>query len=209
MKLVTFRRSPVMRLRAASGFTLLEAMLVVAIALMIGAFTIVNAVSAARSFRLSEAAADYANLMQKARISAVKDDKFYSVLTDTSSTPAKAFVNVNNPTSYALGDPMISFPGDVKPQASGPNLSNLEARFLPTGASGTLNTTNGPTFSPRGLPCTPTTGTYSTCTSLTTPTSYATFLQDNQSQKWIAVTVNPAGRIRRWSYDGSSWNPLD
>jgi len=212
MRLVTFRRSPAMRLRAEFGFTLLELMIVVAIALILGAFAIVNGVSMARGFRLSEAATDYSNLLQQARISAVKFDTFYTVLTDTSSTPPKAFVNVKNPTSYVAGDPTVAFPRDVWPKSfsSGPNLSNLEAQFLPSsGGLGTVNTVNSPTFSPRGLPCTPTTGTYTTCTSLAQPTSYITFFQDNQSQKWTAVTVNPAGRIRRWSYDGSTWSPVN
>jgi prepilin-type N-terminal cleavage/methylation domain-containing protein len=202
-----------MRLRAEFGFTLLELMIVVAIALILGAFAIVNGVSAARDFRLSEAATDYSNLLQQARISAVKDDTYYTVLTDTSSSPSKAFVNVKNPTSYVAGDPTAAFPRDVWPQSfsSGPNLSNLEAQFLPSGATGTVNTVNSPTFGPRGLPCTPQpSGSYTTCTSLTQATSYITFFQDNQSQKWIAVTVNPAGRIRRWSYDGSSsWRPVN
>jgi prepilin-type N-terminal cleavage/methylation domain-containing protein len=200
-------------MRTEFGFTLIELMLVVFIALIVGAFAMVNAVSAARSIRLSEATTDYSNLLQKARIQAVTSDTFYSVLTDTSKTPDTAFVNVNGAT-YAKGDPVIAFPRDVKPMpfASGPNLSNLESnpQFLPANNQNTVQTTIPPTFGPRGLPCKPTgVGANTTCPSLLTPTSYITFFQNSVSQKWAAVTVNPSGRIRRWSYDGSTWSPVN
>jgi prepilin-type N-terminal cleavage/methylation domain-containing protein len=207
MKSVTFRRFPAIGLRAESGFTLLEMMIVVAIVLIVGAFAIVNGMSAAQSFRLSEATTNYSNLLQQARISAIKDDTFYTVLTD----PAKAFINVNGPL-YVVGDPMMAFPSGVTPMtySSGPNETNLEAQFLPAGAHNTLNlTAAGPIFGPRGLPCKPTPGANPTCPSLAQPTSYITFFQNSQSQKWAAVTVSPAGRIRRWSYDGSSWEPVN
>jgi prepilin-type N-terminal cleavage/methylation domain-containing protein len=203
-----------MSLRAESGFTLIELMLVVAIALIVGAFAMVNAVSAARDFRLSEATTDYSNLLQQARISAVKDDTYYTVKSDFSSTPPKAFVNVKNPDVYAPGDPVIVFPRDVNPMPfdSGPNLTDLESnpQFLPANNQNTVNTTSGPTFGPRGLPCKPeSVGTYTTCPSLRQPTSYIAFFKNSQSEKWAAVTVNPSGRIRRWSYDGTSWSPVN
>ena len=98
------------------------------------------------------------------------------------------------------------------PFASGPGLTNLESQFLPPGPSslGTVNTTApGPTFGPRGLPCTPvTSGGYTTCPFLT-PTSFITFIQNTQDQSWEAVTVTPAARIREWKYNGTSWTALN
>jgi len=196
-----------MSLRAASGFSLLELLIVLAIALVVSGFAIVNGMSAVRGIRLSEATTDYSNLLQQARISAVKNDAFYIV--EISPSGDKAFVNVNGPT-YAPGDPMMTFPTDVVPMsyASGPNVPNLESQFLPSTSSyGTVkSSTAEPTFGPRGLPCTQSGG---GCPSLATPTSYITFFQNTQSGKWAAVTVSPAGRIRRWSYEGSSWSPMN
>ncbi|HEX9153997.1 MAG TPA: hypothetical protein VF819_00460, partial [Nitrospira sp.] len=174
----------------------------------VSGYAIVNGVSAVRGLRLNEATIDYANLLQQTRISAVKDDAYYTVMIPPSGD--KAFVNVKNPTTYVVGDPMMAFPTGVvpKPYTSGPNADNLKAQFLPTTESwGTVKSSAAePTFSPRGLPCTPD---GSSCPSPASPTSYITFFQNSQNGKWAAVTVSPAGRIRRWSYEGSSWSPMN
>lgn len=201
--------------RSSNGFSLLELLIVVSIALIAASMAMMSMQSAARSVRLFEAGTDYSNLLQNARIRAVKDDKYYSVLTSLSSTaPPKGFVDLAGSGTYATGDPEIVFPQGVTPMsfASGPALANLESQFLPSGANAlaTVNTgAAGPTFSPRGLPCTPIAGLggTSTCPSLT-PTSYIVFLQNTQNNQWEAITVTPAGRIRQWTYDGTStWSP--
>jgi prepilin-type N-terminal cleavage/methylation domain-containing protein len=208
MRLVTLRRSPTMSRRAASGFSLIELLIVLAVALVVSGYAIVNGVSAVRGLRLNEATIDYSNLLQEARISAVKNDAYYTVMIPTSGD--SAFVNVKDPATYAPGDPMMTFPTGVIPKSytSGPNADNLKSQFLPTTESwGTVQSSAfEPTFSPRGLPCTPGGG---GCPSPANPTSYITFFQNNQNGKWAAVTVSPAGRIRRWSYEGSSWSPMN
>jgi Tfp pilus assembly protein FimT len=171
--------------------------------------------SAVRSVRLAEAVTDYANLLQQARIRAVQDDKYYTVRTSISNTaPPKAFVDIAGTGTYAAGDPTMVFPQGVTRMsyASGPALSNLESKFLPSGSNAlaTIDTTTaGPTFSPRGLPCTPIPGAggTTTCPSVT-PTSFIVFVQNNQNTQWGAITVTPAARIREWVYDGSSGNWL-
>lgn len=199
-----------------NGFSLPELLIVLSIALVAAAMAVMSMQNAARSVRLSEAATNYGNLLQKARIRAVQDDKYYSVLTSISSTsPPKAFVDLARSGALAAGDPEMVFPQGVVPATSGgaPALANLEAQFLPPGNNSlaTIDTTTaGPTFSPRGLPCTPTPGAggVTTCPSMT-PTSYMTFLQNTQDGQWAAITVTPAGRVREWIYDTSagSWLP--
>jgi prepilin-type N-terminal cleavage/methylation domain-containing protein len=208
MRLVIPRRSATLSLRAASGFSLIELLIVLAIALVVSGFAIVNGASAVRGIRLNEATTDYSNLLQQARISAVKNDAYYTVMIPPSGD--KAFVNVKDPATYAPGDPVMTFPSGVIPKsyASGPNADNLKSQFLPTTESWETvkSSTAEPTFSPRGLPCNPSGG---VCLSPAAPTSYITFFQNTQSGKWAAVTVSPAGRIRRWSYEGSSWSPMN
>ena len=204
------------------GFSLLELCVVICITLIISGVMILNVQNAIRGVRLSESAANYANLLQQARIRAVRDARFYSVLTVTpSSAPPYAFLDLQGTGTLAPGDPMQVFGTAVVPQpfSSGPSLANLKSQFLPPGpsAQNTVNSTlPGPTFGPRGLPCAPVAGAGGsmTCPYLTppnyTPTSFITFLQNTQSGKWQAVTVTPAGRIRQWSYDGTStWSPMN
>jgi type II secretory pathway pseudopilin PulG len=198
------------------GFSLLELCLVVAILMIVGSLVFVNAVTAIRNIRLTQSATSYANLLQQARLRAVQDDTYYTVLINTGPNPPEAFVDVAQTGTYSTSplDPMMPFLQDVQPMAfsAGPGLVNLESKFLPAAGVATVNTTAlGPTFGPRGMPCTPTAPSGGTCPYLTAgiPTSYITFLQNVQSQKWEAVTVTPAGRIAIWSYDGSTWSPLN
>jgi type II secretory pathway pseudopilin PulG len=202
------------------GVTLLELCVVLAILMIVGSMVFTSAVTAIRSIRLTQSATSYANLLQHARIQAVQDDSYYMVRIKpvTSTNPPEAFVDVAQTGSYSPSnpvDPMMVFLRDVSPMSfsAGPGLTNLESKFLPAAGIATVDTTDpGPTFGPRGLPCKPTAPSGGTCPNLDAngiPTSYITFLQNSQSQKWEAVTVTPAGRIGVWSYDGASWSPLN
>jgi hypothetical protein len=94
-----------------------------------------------------------------------------------------------------------------QPVGNAPNTAALQAQVLPVNSPVALVDGGAPatpvTFGPRGLPCTQVAvlgG--AVCDSLGGPTAYWIFFQDNVSQNWGAVTVTPAGRIRRWSYSG-------
>jgi len=187
------------------GFSLLELMIVLSIALIIGVTGFVLAQNIARSVRLSGSCTSYANLLQTARIRAVQDDRYYALVSDTAANPPRAFVDINGNGVYDTGEPMMIFAQSVTPQpfASGPSLSNLKLQFLPATGQNTVNSANPPTFGPRGLPCLPSAPLNGTCNYLQ-PTSYITFVQNTLSGRWEAITVTPAGRVRLWSYDGAS-----
>jgi prepilin-type N-terminal cleavage/methylation domain-containing protein len=202
------------------GFSLLELIAVISIIMIISAITVEAVQRATRTMRLQEAAVSYSNLLQQARIRAVRDDKYYTVRTTAGAgnVPPTAFVDIAQNGVYAAGDPMMIFPAGVSPMAfaSGPNLAGLEAQFLPPGpgSSLTVNTTAaGPSFGTRGLPCTPTiAGPNSTCPYLSLaglPTAYISFMQNAQNGNWMAVTVTPAGRIRQWVYTDGNWTALN
>ena len=201
------------------GVTLIEMCIVLAILMIVGAMVFINAVSAVHNIRLTQSATSYANLLQNARIRAVQDDTYYTVLTDPTTTPPMAFIDIAQSQTYspaAPTDPMMNFLLDVTPKAfsTGPGLADLKSKFLPAeGATTVATTAAGPTFGPRGLPCKPTAPSGGTCPYLDVgtgmPVSYITFLQNTQSTKWEAVTVTPAGRVGIWSYEGTSWSPLN
>ena len=207
------------RCRATSsqaGFSLLELMIVLWIAFVAAAMVIPTATTSIRGIRLSSTGASYANLLQQARVRAVKDDRYYAVIAIAAqgSTPPMAFIDLAGTGAYAAGDPTMVFAQGVTPMsfASGPALANLESQFLPPGASSiaSVNTTAaGPTFGPRGLPCSPVTaGGYTTCPFIT-PTSFITFIQNTQGGAWEAITVTPAGRVREWRFNGTTWSGLN
>lgn len=210
------------QLSPIAGFSLLELMSVVAIVMVVAAIAVVSVQRITRSIQLRGAGTDYSNLLQDARIRAVKDDKFYAILTDTGVNPPIAYVDINGNGRYdaALREPMMSFRAGTSPAAyaAGPSVDNLKLQFLPPTPSGQASVAPGggpPTFGPRGLPCIPVAGAggSTTCPYLTppnfTPTSFISFIQ-GQNGGWGAVTVTPAGRIRQWTFDGNAnWTPLN
>ena len=205
-------------IRRQTGFSLIELLAVVAIVIVVAAMAFVNIGTAARAIRLNGAAGDYANLLQNARIRAIKDDKFYTVRTDASVNPPIAFLDINGSGTYdaALREPMMAFRSGTTPApfSSGPGLANLKSQFLPpstTGQASLATMAAGPSFGPRGLPCTPTGGTCPYMDPITLiPTSFVTFVQ-GANGGWAAITVTPAGRIREWTYNSGSgsWTPMD
>lgn len=205
--------------RNERGFTLLELVIVTGLLLVASTIALLMAKNVIRSVHLHGTAANYSNLLQQARVRAVQDDKYYSVIASKSATVCGgnvapcAFVDLQATGVYASGDPILAFTSDVKPMSSSqaPAVSNLEAQFLPIGQTATINTTApGPTFGPRGTPCSPTpSGGYTTCPAMAA-TSYMTFMKNIRSQDWAAITVTPAGRIHLWSYGGSgTWSPMN
>lgn len=201
---------------AKDGFSLVELLILISVMMISAAFMIPNMTTAIRFVRLNQSGTSYANLLQDARIRAIRDDKYYSVISTTgiNGGPPMAFVDLAGSGTYAPGDPTMVFAQGVVPAmyASGPGLINLKSQFLPPGttAQNSVNTTAvGPTFGPRGLPCTPVAaGGYTTCSSLS-PTSFITFIQNQHGGAWEAITVTPAGRVRQWSYHGTNWMPLN
>lgn len=194
--------------RPPRGFSAVELLTVVAIFLIVAAIAIVNVQRTVRNVRLHGSETDYANLLQNARMRAVKDDRFYTVLTRGGASPI-AYVDINGSGTYDLGEPEAAFRPNTAPAdlAAGPAVANLKSQFLPPTPSAQASLAIGggpPTFGPRGLPCTPVGG---ACPYLT-PTSFITFIQDTNGG-WAAVTVTPAGRIREWAYDSTanSWSP--
>jgi prepilin-type N-terminal cleavage/methylation domain-containing protein len=207
---------------AQQGFSLIELLIVVAISMIAAAMALPLVSNAVNQIHLSSSATDYANLLQIARMRAVQDDTYYQVRTGTLSGKPIAYVDTLPPGSppgngsYDSGEPMMVFASGVTYTAysAGPALPNLKSQFLPSDstAQGSLQPTSIPIFGPRGLPCVvsgsacpyldPTTG---------KPYSYLLFIQNTQNNRWEAVTLNPAARIREWAYDTttSTWSPLN
>ncbi len=206
------------RLSTERGFTLIELVGVVAVLLVVAGMGVPNFMNAMRSARLKGAVSDFAGILQSARIRAVDDDRYYSVYVLGGAAP-EAFVDIypqqpsgasgSGGTQTDPKDPIIGINSEVvqKPVGAAPNTASLKALFLPANATVALydeSAANPPiTFGPRGLPC--------SASALTCKThipagdvAYWAFFQDNISSSWGAVTVTPAGRVRRWLFTGGA-----
>ena len=206
-----------------AGFSLIEIMVVLLVALIVAAVAIPNILNAMRMYNLRGAASNFASLLQTARIRAVQDNRFYSVyvLAQSGSNPEEAYVDIypqnangtsgNGGSSMAALDPVVAISTEVKPiiATNAPNTANLSSQFLPSGSAlvprDGSSASSPISFGPLGLACTPQTVTGGTvCNSGGGPTAFWIFFQDSLTQAWEAVTITPGGRVQKWEYGGSS-----
>lgn len=220
-----------MRKRSETGFTLVEMLLVCAIAMVMAAMSAPLVMNITNTYRLRAAGGEFANLLQTARVRAVTLDSYEPVYASTSAlygSNFNAFIDLNQKGgatgTYAntpISEPGISFSTAVviKAASSAPQVANLQNQYL-NGASASSvainqNTWVGSntavvTFGARGLPCyltsaPPTNGGGTCAYSITNkPIAFEIYLQNQNTGQWEAVTVNPAGRIREWRYDTTS-----
>src|SRR5258708_28956001 len=82
--------------RRSQGFTLLEAMIVVAIMLVVAAYAIPIWTTSMKTARIRGAETAYAGILQMARTRAINDDRYYSVYTKlaTGNNPQMAYVDI-------------------------------------------------------------------------------------------------------------------
>jgi prepilin-type N-terminal cleavage/methylation domain-containing protein len=203
-------RSVALRKRTKSGFTVLELMVVITIALIVVGFAVPQVMTTIHAYRLRGAAQNMSSLTQTVRWRAVQDDQFYSARFATPSGALEGYVDLAKSGALASGDPQTVIDSEVnmKPAAGAPNTAALRTMILPAGSlvvpkdGDTLSTATPITFGPRGLPCLPTaTHGGTVCDSVGGSQAYWIFFQDRVTNKWAAVTITPAGRIQTWFYE--------
>lgn len=198
---------------SSPGFSVLEMMIAMAIVLVLSAMAI-PAMHAIRWANLREAGANYATFLQNARIQAVQNDTYYAVV-PVAGPPAKAFLDVQGTGTFVNTDPQLILPSSVYIRNYGDNppaLTNLQTQALAGPTDLSLDTTDNPTFGPRGLPCKPiSNGAYTSCPAFSgavSGTSFIVFLQSEPDQTWLAIVVNPSARIRIFKYSSNAWAPV-
>lgn len=209
MQLIFRRKNAAGRSSNSQGFSLIELMITMAVILVVSALALPT-LQMIRSANLSRAGSDYTSFLQNARVQAVQADTYYPVITQA-GPPAEAFLDLQGTGTFANGDPIVVFPSTVKVRGYGDNppaLANLESVSLASSNDLSLDTTDSPTFGPRGLPCKPSGG---VCSSLSGPvsgTSYITFFQSEPDGVWLAVVVNPSARLRVFKYGSGTWSSV-
>ena len=199
-----------MRKRSKSGFTVLELMVVITIALIVVGFGVPRVMTAIHSYRLRGAAQNMSSLTQTVRWRAVQDDQFYSARFAAVGGALEGYIDIAKSGALNPNDPrtVIDSEVNVRPAAGAPNTATLKTMILPAGSlvvpkdGDTLSTATPITFGPRGLPCLPTaTHGGTVCDSAGGSQAYWMFFQDTLTKKWAAITVTPAGRIQTWFYE--------
>ena len=156
------------------GFSLVEMLVVCAIAMVMVAMSAPLVMNITNTYRLRSAGGQYANLLQTARIRAITADSYEPVYATSGTLYGgffNAFIDLNQRggatgtyASTPISEPGGAFSNSVVVMAasSAPNTTNLYSQFLPGITVGAVainqNTWVGSntavvSFGPRGLPC--------------------------------------------------------
>lgn len=201
-----------------SGFSLIELLIVIALIMVVAAMATPNVMNAINNIRLRGSAGEVAGLLQQCRQAAVRNNRYYTVKPTVVTGARGAYVDLNYNNGFdnvaPAPEPLIQFPQSISVVSAGaPNTANLVnqccSTFTPQAASIL------PSFNARGLPCVSPGGNpppaNSVCNVRDAANNTVGFVYYmNQTRPfgavgWAAVSVTPAGRIRVWTYSGSTW----
>jgi prepilin-type N-terminal cleavage/methylation domain-containing protein len=184
-----------------TGFSLLELLVVLGIILALIAIGIPSMATIISNARLSGGVTNLSGLLQNCRMIAIKENRVKSAHFTIMANGPVAYVKsaadtsplAQTDTQVQLGAPLTKF---TTPTGAGapPELTSTELSFTAV--------TSDPSFNSRGLPCEYISG---VCTSK----GFVYYFKDTRplgASRWAAVSISPAGRIKRWFWDGANWH---
>lgn len=185
--------------RGQAGFSLVEVLTVVVIAIIVTAIAIPAVKRTMTSYQLDTSGHAVASMLQQVRATAAKTNTPYyaqynatpALNTEIVAVPASRLTPFNYDGTQ---DPTASVSSSVtfQPLAAAPNHAQLDAYL---GIAPDPGAFIG--FSARGIPCTATAGNSYLCDT-TAPHGFEWFMRSTVDNRWEAITVTPSGRIKAW-----------
>ena len=195
------------------GFTLLELLILLAVGLIVTAIALPIMSNVVANQKLRASMTSISGLLQNTRMVAVHDNKTKTAChckgasCPASAEPhglvyfAKDGTTCTITTVLVRTDPQVELEAPITPMTapSGPGapptINNSDLGLL----SNPLTT--DPSFNSRGLPCL-----YEnpgTCTN----NGFIQYFRDDRigSGAWAAISITPAGRFKRWFWNGTVW----
>lgn len=186
----------------ARGFSLLELIIVVAVALVLAGIMVPEYLRISYNIRLKNAATNISALIQQTRILAIRQNATYTLYMPTSG--GYVCIDLNNHGQCEAGDPTIYFSKTVGLASAAPTGSGAYSLAGDTG--GTVYT-NGTTlgYARSGLPCSYSSGTCST------PAGgyFVYYFADTRpggTTGLAAIVITRTGRSKVVTWNGGSWN---
>src|SRR5690348_14667392 len=173
-------------------------MVVVGIGMIVTVTAVPNMITAISNMRLRSSMTSLAGVIQNCRMLAVKQNQTMTTHFTPQTNGVIAFVKLATDTStYTVHDSQVELEAPVMQVAPPTSPPPIDTTTL--GFSSPLN--SEPSFNTVGLPCSWNAGTCSNH-------GFIYYFHDQRpqgKQGWAALSISPAGRLKRWYWNGSSW----
>lgn len=185
--------------RSEQGFTMIEATIVVSVIALIAAFSAPKIINGMRQYRIGMASRQVADLIQRAKVEAVSQNRNVTLRVDTVNN--RAGLVIRDAAGVEVSVQYIPLPDGVRfVLPTPPAGSTLPAPMAgaPTASSVSFAAKAGSTgiyeqdFNSRGFPA------------VNAGTIHAIYV-GSYNANFAAVTVNSVGGIRTWSWSGTQW----
>jgi type II secretory pathway pseudopilin PulG len=190
-----------MRTRKESGFSLLVVIVVAAIGAIVTATALPNMVNGIANIRLRLSITSLADVIQNCRMLSVKQSQTMTTHFTPTTTGVVAYVKrANDTSSYTVNDSQVELEAPVIQTTSATGAgapSALDSTIL-----GFTPLTGDPSFNTTGLPCAFDSG---VCPNNGFVYYFHDFRPQGQ-QGWAALSISPAGHLKKWFWSGTAWN---
>jgi len=181
-----------------AGFSLIEVTLVVAIAMVVTATAIPSITTVVANAKMRASMTSLSGLLQNCRMAAVQQNKTMTTKFVAQTTGLVGYVkDATDSSALARKDYQVEMQAPINklttPSGGGAPAAISTLGFTPQ--------TGNPSFNTRGLPCLYSAG---ACTNY----GFISYYKDTRiagSGGWAAISISPAGRIKRWFWNGSDW----
>lgn len=185
------------------GFSLLELVVVLGIMLSVSAIAMPRFISFVSLYRLRNTMSQGAGFLQQVRIQAVRLNTTLSVTPGTANGETIAWANLpGGSANYDAGEPFFQLPRGIVVNNTGhPGDATTGLGYTPQPPTSAVIQ-----FNARGLPCV---GTPCANFDGTNQVGFVVYFQNTGIfgvSNWGAITVTPAGRIRTWVWNGTSYS---
>jgi len=183
-----------------AGFSVPELLIVVAIVLLVATIAVPNITRVIANARMRASMTSLSGVIQNCRMVAVKENKTMTAKMQDFSQGIIGFIKpAGDNSALKSSDPQVQLQAPITDHTT-PTGAGAPAG-LTTAVLGFTASTGNPSFNSRGLPCEYSGG---NCPAKGFVRYFKDTSQPN-NRSWAAISISPAGRIKRWFWNGAAW----